>query len=130
MNELNLRAHAIAGNRFVMEGGYFDFDRIVPILKTYGIEEMKERFLLIGLVQNQKTADGFFRDFRKHDTEDDWTYGMSDDDLREISRDAVSFSRSMTERLQQHGFAIYDTSAGREQVLTRIVSDIKAQQHE
>lgn len=75
MNELNLRAHAIAGNRFVLEGGYFDFDRIVPILKTYGIEEM-------------------------------------------------------TERLQQHGFAIYDTSVGREQVLTRIVSDIKAQQHE
>jgi hypothetical protein len=33
-------------------------------------------------VQNKKTADEFFNDFRKYDTEDDWTYSLDDDDLK------------------------------------------------
>ncbi len=78
VHELNLRAHAIKGNKFVLEGGYFNFEKILPILKMYGIEELKENFLLIGLVQNEKTADEFFSDFRKYDTEDDWTYNLDD----------------------------------------------------
>lgn len=45
---------AVKGNRFVLEGAYFDFEKISSILKTYGIEEFKDNFLLIGLVQNKK----------------------------------------------------------------------------
>lgn len=123
--ELNLRAHAVKGNRFVLEGGYFDFDKILPILHMYGIEDMREKFILIGLVQNQKTVDEFFRAFRRYDTEDDWTYDLDDDDLREVSRDAISFSRSMTEHLLKYGFTIYDTSTEREQVFDKIIKDIK-----
>ena len=117
---------AVKGNRFVLEGGYFNFEKILPILKTYGIEELKDKFVLIGLVQNNKTVDDFVRDFKKYDTEDDWTYGFTDDDLREISEDAISLSRSMTEHLTKCGFAIYDTSTDREQVLNQIVEDIKS----
>ena len=51
---------------------------IVPILKTYGIKELKEKFILIGLVQNNKMADKFVSDFKKYDTEDDWTYGFNE----------------------------------------------------
>ncbi len=124
--ELNLRAHAVKENRFVLEGGYFNFEKISPILKMYGIEELKDRFLLIGLVQNEKSVDEFFNDFRRYDTEDDWTYSLDDDDLREVSQDAVAFSKSMTEHLVKYGFTIYDTSTEREQVLDRIVEDIKS----
>jgi hypothetical protein len=116
----------VKGNRFVLEGGYFNFEKITPILKTYGIEELKDSFTLIGLVQNQKTVDEFISDFKKYDTEDDWTYGFSDDDLREISEDAVSFGRSMSAHLAKHGFTIYDTSTEREQVLEQIAEEIKA----
>jgi hypothetical protein len=124
--ELHLQVHAVDGNRFVLEGGYFNFEKIVPILKMYGIEELKDNFLLIGLVQNNKTVDEFINDFRKYDTEDDWTYNFSDDDLREISKDTISFSRSMTDHLVKYGFTIYDTSTEREQVFDKIIEDIKS----
>src|SRR4030042_6421166 len=125
--ELNLRAHAVKGNRFVLEGGYFNFEKILPILKMYGIEELKDKFFLIGLVQNKKTADEFFNDFRKYDTEDDWTYGFDDDELREYaSQDAIPSSRSMTDHLVKYGFTIYDTSTEREQIFDKIVEDIKS----
>ena len=125
--ELNLRVHAVKGNRFVLEGGHFNFEKILPILKMYGIEELKDNFFLIGLVQNKKTADEFFNDFRKYDTEDDWTYGFDDDELREYaSRDAIPSSRSMTDHLVKYGFTIYDTSTEREQVFDKIVEDIKS----
>lgn len=124
--ELNLQAHTITGNRFVLEGGYFNFEKISSVLKTYGIEEMKENFLLIGLVQNKKTADEFFNGFRKYDTESDWTYSLNDDDLRDVSREAVTFSRTMTGQLEKYGFTIFDTSTEREQVLNQIVEDIKS----
>ena len=118
---------AVTGNRFVLEGGYFNFERIAPILNLYGIEKLEDHFLLIGLAQNRKTADEFVGDFKKYDTEDDWTYGFSDDDLREISEDELSFSRLMTDHLVEFGFTIYDTSTDREQVLDRIVNDIKTE---
>jgi len=124
--ELNLRAHAVKGNRFVLEGGHFNFEKILSILKMYEIEELKDNFFLIGLVQNKKTADEFFNDVRKYDAEDDWTYGLDDDDLREVSQDAILSSRSMTDHLVKYGFTIYDTSTEREQVFDKIVEDIKS----
>ncbi len=122
--ELNLRAHDIKGNKFVLEGGYFNFNMILPVLKMYGINNLKDSFHLIGLVQNRKTADEFISDFRKHDTEDDWTYGFSENELREISEELISFSLSMTEHLNKYGFTVYDTSRDREQVLSQIIRDI------
>ena len=124
--ELNLTAHAVKGNRFVLEGGYFHFEKISSVLKMYGVEELKDNFCLIGLVQNKKTADEFFNDFRKYDTEDDWTFRLDDDDLREISQEAVSFSRSMTEYLVKYGFTVYDTSQERERVFHHIIEDIQS----
>lgn len=117
---------AVQENRFVLEGGYFSFEKIFPILKTYGLESIKDHFQLIGLVQNEKTVDEFVSDFKKYDTENDWTYGFSDDDLREISEDAISFSRSMTDLLVKYDFTVYDTSKERERVIDQIIEDIKS----
>lgn len=116
---------AVPGNRFVLEGGYFSFDEILPILNQYGIEELKDRFILIGLVQNQKTVEEFIADFKKYDTEQDWTYKFSDEDLKDVAEDLISFSRDMTEQLLRYGFRIYDTSVDREAVFERILEDIQ-----
>lgn len=124
-DDLNLRTHAVSGNRFVLEGGHFDFEKISSILKTYGIEELKDKFILIGLVQNKKTSDEFFKDLRKYDTEDEWTYSFDDDELREFSQMSVLFNREMTDYLTNYGFTIYDTSTEREQVFNEILEDIK-----
>lgn len=127
VNALNLPAHIIEGNRFVLEGAYFDFARISSILKQYGIGDMKGHFHLIGLVQNEKTPDAFFNDFRNYDTPSDWTYHLNDADLKEVSEEAVAFSCDMTDHLTQYGFKIYDTSKERAWVLERIVKEIKAE---
>ena len=125
-DDLNLRAHAVKGNKFVIEGGHFDFEEISSILKIYGIEELKDNFILIGLVQNKKTADEFFDDLRKYDTEDEWTHGL-DDELRElIIRDFIPSNQFLTDHLMKYDFTIYDTSIEREQVFDSIIEDIKS----
>ena len=100
------------------------FDRRGAVALNYEQNIIYIIFFLIGLVQNNKTADELFNDFRKYDTEDDWTYYLDDDDLREVSQEAIPFSRSMTDHLVKYGFKIYDTSTEREQVLDKIVEDI------
>jgi hypothetical protein len=126
-DDLNLRSHFVKGNRFVLEGGHFDFEQITSILKMYGINNLADHFVLIGLVQNKKTENEFFNDLRKHDTEDEWTYSMDDDELRElIISDAIPTNQYMAEYLLKFGFTIYDTSTDREQVFIRIINDIKS----
>ncbi|MCL2527965.1 MAG: hypothetical protein FWE42_06030 [Defluviitaleaceae bacterium] len=127
-DDQNLRARIIKGNKFVLEGAYFNFDIISSILNVYEIGELRKHFILIGLVQNNKTVDEFVRDFKKYDTEDDWTYGWSDEEYRAytISR-AIPFNQEMTDLLIKHGFTVYDTSIAREQVLNQIICDIKSQ---
>ena len=126
-DDLNLRVHAVKGNRFVIEGGHFDFEQISSIMKMYGIDDLKDSFILIGLVQNKKTVDEYFNDLRKYDTEDDWTYSFDDNELREFSEMSVAFNQEMTDYLLKYGFTIYDTSGDREQVLNQIVEDIRLQ---
>lgn len=122
---LNLRAHNVKDNCFVLEGGYFDFEKIASILNEYGVEELKDRFILIGLVQGQKTVDEYVHDFKKYDTADDWTYNFSEDELREyVTHDAIPFNQEMTDSLEKFGFTIYDTSTERERVFDRIIEDI------
>ena len=65
-------------------------------------------------------------DFKKYDTENDWTYGFSDDDLQELSEEAVKDNRYMSEYLANHGFTVYNTSTEREQILAQIVKDVKS----
>jgi len=124
-HELNLRAHDVKGNHFVLEGGYFDFEKIISILSEYGTEELKDRFILIGLVQNRKTVADFIKDFKKYDTENDWTYQFDEDELREyVIQDAIPFNRAMAEYLKNHGFTIYDISTERECVFDEIIENI------
>lgn len=122
---MNLRAHHVEGNHFVLEGGYFDFEKITSILKEYGVNELKDRFILIGLVQGQKTVDEYVSDFKKYDTEDDWTYNLSEDELTDyVTRDAIPFNRVMMDYLAKYRFTIYDTSSDRERVFDKIIEDI------
>ena len=117
----------IPGNRSVLEGAYMDLDKISDILRTYGIEDMRDRFCLIGLVQCKKDADAFIRDFRQFDTDKDWTYSLTDDELKDVAEDMVAFNKEMYDKLTSHGFTIYDTSEDRASVLESILSGIESE---
>jgi len=80
---------------------------------------------LIGLVQREKSADDFYSDFKKFDTEDDWTYSLSDDELKNVSEEAVSYNEEMYEKLTEYGFDIYDTSKERDKVFAEILERVK-----
>ncbi|MCL1863859.1 MAG: hypothetical protein FWF78_09870 [Defluviitaleaceae bacterium] len=116
----------LSGNNFVIEGWSFDFEQILPIVKMYGIDELRDRFVLVGLVQNHKTVDELVADMRKYDTVDDWTYGFDNDELKKVAEENISFSRYSVNYLPKYGFTIYDTSIEREQVFGQIINDIKA----
>lgn len=115
----------VPGNKFVLEGAYYDFDKISEILRSYGIEDMSESFYLIGLVQRKKSAEDLYSDFRKYDTEKDWTYSLSDEELKAVAEDAVEFNAEMYEKLTKHGFTIYDTSEDREKIFEEILGGIR-----
>ena len=110
---------------FVMEGAYYDFDQIESVLKSYGIEEAKDRFVLIGLIQSKKSANEFFDDFRKYDTAEDWTFSLDDNELRAVAEDAVSFNEDMYKLLSSHGFKVFDTSTDREKVFDEIIERLR-----
>ena len=118
---------ALKENYFVLEGWSFDFEQITSILKMYGIEDLKEKFILIGLVQSHKTVDELISDMKKYDTKHDWTYGLNDEKLREIAEENISFSRYSIDYLPKYGFTLYDTSMEREQVLEQIIEDVKVE---
>lgn len=115
---------AVSDNMFVLEGAYYDFEKISSVLKEYGMDNMKDHFVLVGLVQGQKDEEDFYNDFRKYDTEDDWTFGLSDDELRSVACDAVSYNKEMLELLTRYDFDIYDTSEDREKIMEQILADI------
>ena len=125
-DDLNLRKHAVPGNKFVLEGGHFDFDAISSVFQQYDIGELKDNFTLIGLLQREKTADEFFTDIRKYDTEDEWTYSFDDEELMAFCKNLASWNQDLYGYYMKYGFTIYDTSGDREQVFEQIISDIKS----
>lgn len=114
---------AVDGNMFVLEGAYYDFGKIEEVLKLYGMG--KDDFHLIGLVQSEKSKEDFLADFRKYDTEDDWTYNLSDEELEAVAEDAVTFNEEMYRQLSEHGFTVYDTSKNREDIFDKIIDSIR-----
>ena len=114
---------AVEGNMFVLEGAYYDFGKIEEVLKVYGMD--RSDFNLIGLVQCEKSKEDFLSDFRKYDTEDDWTYNLSDEELEAVAEDAVTFNEEMYRQLSEHGFTIYDTSKDRDDIFDGIIESIR-----
>jgi len=117
---------ALKENCFVLEGWAFDLEQISSILKMYGIENLKENFILIGLVLNNKTVDELVSDMKKYDTQHDWTYDLDDKGLKKLAEENISYSRYVSDYLMKYGFTLYDTSMQREQVLGQIIKDIKS----
>ena len=114
----------IPGNRFILEGAYIDPAKIAEIVGSYGIDDMREHFNLIGLVQKDKDVETLYRDFRQYDTENDWTYKLSDDELRAVAEDLAAYNREMYTKLTANGFTVYDTSHDREKVFDEIIRSV------
>ena len=127
VSALAWRSNYYNGTKYVFEGGYFDFDKLVPIWEVIepNKDYWKTQYLIIGLVYHNQTPEQLFEDIRKHDVENDWTYNSSDDDLKSHIAGCMGHSRNLLDELQKYNPVIYDVSKNREQVLDKIVNNIK-----
>ena len=112
------------GNKFydgcktVIEGTDIDFERLIPNID-------QNKYLLIGLTYNQKTKEDLFNSIRKYDTEDDWTYYLTDEQLEEYCEQYIKINNYFNDKFKKYNIMSFDTSNNREKVLTEIVNSLE-----
>ena len=128
LGELASHAKHKTGSKFVVDLTFFDFDTGIPLMKErlqkYGGTELLDEFMFIGLV-NSKTSEELFNDVKKYDVPGDWTYNLSDDELRKHCDKHAGVNWEFYEKWKGLEFKVYDTAEGREQVFNRITEDLK-----
>ncbi len=112
------------GNKFydgcktVIEGTDIDFEKLIPNID-------QNKYLLIGLTYNQQTKENLFNTIRKYDTEDDWSYYLSDAKLEEYCEQYIKINKYFNEKFKEYNIISYDTSFDREKVLTEIINALE-----
>jgi GTPase SAR1 family protein len=110
------------GCKTVVEGSDIDFDQLIPYIN-------KRKYLLIGLTYNQVSKEELFLRIRQNDTEDDWTYYLTDAQLEAYCAQFVEKNKFFTEKFKEYSIPAYDTSVDREAVLTDIVEQLADRCH-
>jgi len=120
------------GDKFVAVLTHFAIDRAFPkmeeILQEMDGLKLHDEFALIGLTYNHKSWKDLRRDIKEYDTEKDWTYRLTNDELNNFCKESVErHNKYFAEKFDEYGFMSYDVSYERDKVLNKIVSDMKNQ---
>lgn len=112
------------GNKFydgcktVIEGTDIDFENLIP-----NIDQNKT--LLIGLTYDKRTKEDMFKIIREHDTEDDWSYYLSDEKLKEYCEYYMGINEFFSTNFKKYNIPSYDVSFNREEVLKSILDNLE-----
>ena len=109
------------GIKFVIEGTHIDFEKLIPFLRS---DKFKDKYEIIGLTYNDISSDDLYNNMKMFDTEDDWTYWCSEEELRGNSIYFVERNKFFNDKFKEYEITSYDTSFDREDVLEKIVSGI------
>ncbi len=107
------------GIKYVIEGTHIDFEKLMPFL-----DNNKDKYIIIGLTYNDITEEKLFNSIRKYDTEDDWTYYVSDEDLVGDVRYFLERNKFFNDKFKDYNIKSFDTSKDRESTLYEIVDYI------
>lgn len=118
LKELSEGSKFYGGCKTVIEGTDIDFERLIPHIN-------KRKYHLIGLTYNRVTKEELFKTIRKHDTEDDWSYYLSDEQLEAYCGECVERNRFFDEKFREYDIPSYDTSADRKAVLHDIMEHLE-----
>ena len=127
--DLAQHANYKTGSKFVADATFFTFDTGIPLMKETlqkfcGLKLLDEFIFII--LYNNKTSKELFNDIRKYDTPEDWTYSLSDDELRKHCDENVGDNQAFYEKWgKELEFLSYDVAEGREQVFDKIAEDLK-----
>ena len=120
--ELSENSTYYGGIRCVIEGTYFDFEELVPYLRSDGL---KDKYTLIGLTFNDLTEQQLFDDIRKNDTDDEWTYYCDDEELKGNVRYFLETNKYFNDMFNKYEIKTFDTSKDREKVFGYIVDNLE-----
>jgi len=116
--------------KFVAVLTHFAAELVFPlmdeILQTMNGLKLHEEFALIGLTYNHKTWEDLRRDVKQYDTENDWTYKLTDAKLDCFCKESVErHNKFFAKKFNEYNFMSYDVSYERDSVLGKIANDIK-----
>ena len=120
--ELSEGANFYGGIKFAIEGTHIDFERLMPLLQS---EKYEAKYEIIGLTINEESPEDLYNNMKKYDTEDDWTYWVEDEVLKEDSKYIIDKNKIFNENFKKYNIKSYDTSYDREKILDKIISDLK-----
>ena len=104
-------------NKFVIEGTHIDFEKLIPNID-------KEKYMIIGLTYNNITNEELFRNIKDNDTEDDWTYYLSDEELKGNVDYFIERNNFFDEQFKKYDIKTYDVSTDRKKIFDVIIKDI------
>ena len=118
LKELSEGTKFYDGCKTVIEGTDIDFEKLLPTIDT-------SKYVLIGLTYHHLSKEDLFQNIRRYDTEDDWTYYVSDEQLEEFCRQFMERNRFFCEKFREYHILTYDTSIHREDVLAEILDALE-----
>lgn len=119
LKELSEGPNFYNGNKYVVEGVSIDFEKVMPVID-------KEKYLIIGLTYNDITSEELFSNVKKYDTEDDWTYYCTDEELKSNTDYFVESNKYFFEKFKNYEIETYDVSKNREEIFDEIIEKIIA----
>ncbi len=118
LKELSEGPNFYNDNKFVIEGVSIDFEKIIPNIDL-------EKYLIIGLTYDDMREDQFYQTIKNNDTEDDWTYYCNDKELKGNIKYFIESNKYFHDKFEEYNIKYYDVSTNRNDVLKKIVEDIK-----
>lgn len=117
LKELSEGPNFYNGNKYVIEGVSIDFEKVLSAID-------REKYLIIGLTYNNITSEDLYNNVKKYDTEDDWTYYCSDEELRGNTNYFIDSNKYFNEKFNEYKINTYDVSIDRSKVLDEIIDMI------
>lgn len=117
LKELSEGPNFYNGSKYVIEGVAIDFEQIMPNID-------KEKYSIIGLTYNEITSEELFRNVKKNDTEDDWTYYCTDEELKDNVKYFIESNKYFDSKFKEYNIKTYDVSNNREEILNKIIEDL------
>lgn len=102
---------------YVVEGSYTDLENFIS-------QEFCKNFEIIVLVQEGISKKNLFDNIRKFDTLEDWTSGLSDNELLNYCENILNESARIQKICKKHEIAYYNTAFNRDEVINKIKHEI------
>ena len=119
--ELSEGPNYYGGCKYVIEGTHIDFEDLMPFIKS---DKLKDKYEIIGLTYNYISEEDLYNNIKNNDTEDDWTFYCSDEELRGNVKYFLDRNKFFSNKFKKYGISSYDTSKDRQAVLSSIIIDI------